>query len=162
MSSLRKMAEARKAAIRKKAEAEAAEIDRELAELERISAKYGLSVTEPPQPAKAEPVDKPANALASLITTVGETLTVMSNASLTAKARAAAEAYIRSKNQPVTLGELHDMLERNGVKFVGESPRNTLSAILGQTPSLYSISRDKGWWLKDVPVPEPSLFVRRM
>lgn len=45
------------------------------------------------------------------------------------------------------------MLAAKGIKFNSERPKNTLSAILGQTPSLYSISRDKGWWLKGVPVP---------
>jgi len=158
MSSLRKMAEIKKAAILAEAERKAAEIDREMAELERLTAKYGLSVTEPPMPAaqEAEKVAKTIS-LGEAIKSVSETISALANASITARAKAASEAYIRQKNQPATLGELHQMLERNGIKFAGDTPRNTLSAILGQTDSLYSISREKGWWLKGVPVPAPPL-----
>lgn len=160
MSSLRKMAEAKKAAILADAQKRAAEIDREMAELERLTAKYGLSVTEPPQAESPKTVPA-AQAITAVMQGVGEVLAAMVNASVTAKAKAVSEAYIRAKNEPVTLGELHEMLERNDIKFAGDTPRNTLSAILGQTPTLYSISRDKGWWLKGVPLPEPPLMIRR-
>ncbi len=47
MSTLRKMAEAKKARIMAEAEREAAQVDRDMEQLEQLAAKYGLSVTEP-------------------------------------------------------------------------------------------------------------------
>lgn len=49
MSSLRKMLETRKANIMAEAERKVAEIDRDIEQLERLTAKYGLSVTEQPK-----------------------------------------------------------------------------------------------------------------
>lgn len=158
MSTLRKMAEARKAAILGNAERQAAEVDREMEELERLASKYGLSVTAPAVPA-GKPIGtiglQPGmNALEAILVAVHDSLLAFQDASITKRARVAATAYIRAKNKPVLLAELCDALEQNGVKFQGETPRSTLSAILGQDPGLYSISRSKGWWLKGVPVPE--------
>jgi hypothetical protein len=145
MSTLRKMLEGKKADILADAERRAAEVDADIEKLEQLTAKYGLEIA-------ASGVNGRA-ATSTISDVVAKTLANLGTASVSAKAKAGAEAYIRAKNHPTPLGEIHEVLERNGVKFEGDTPRNTLSAILGQHPPIYSISRDQGWWLKDVPVP---------
>ncbi len=51
MSNLQKIAEAKKANIRADAERKVAEIDHDMEELERLTSKYGLSVTPPAETA---------------------------------------------------------------------------------------------------------------
>ncbi|MGH6789484.1 MAG: hypothetical protein ACRECC_07340 [Pseudolabrys sp.] len=153
MSTLKKMLASKKAAILADAEKRAAEVDRDMAELERLTSKYGLQIVEPP----------PANGrVTEVLESVANALTAITEASLSARAKTAAEAYIRVQKRPVPLAELAEVLERNGIKFPGQTPRNTLSAVLGQSTALYSISRSQGWWLKGVPIPdsEPT-FLRR-
>jgi hypothetical protein len=179
MSNLRKALEAKKADILSEAQQRAAEIDNDIEQLERLTAKYGLSVIEPStshdtgveSEQRTEQTDHPmrrnvAAALADLngngtahpvehvVHTFDEALKAMYNASVTKRARVAAEAYIREKNRPVPLGELYKVLADNGIEFQSDTPRNTLSAVLGQTDNLYSISRGQGWWIKDLPLPE--------
>jgi hypothetical protein len=177
MSSLRKIAEAKKANIRADAERKVAEIDHDMEELERLTSKYGLSVTPPTEAEKdaspAEPKESAMSQLAninkrngSLLTTpshsiIAEVMADLEKASITKRARVAAAAYIREKKRPVPLAELDEALVANGIQFESEMPRNTLSAVLGQDPNLYSISRDRGWWLKDLGEP-PEVIRRRI
>ena len=155
MSDFRKLAEAKKAEIRREAEQREAQVDADLKKLEELAAKYGLAVTAP-EAAQGSPVQP--DWLGALVDNKNrlEALVALNtnNASTSARAKQMAEAYIRSKKRPVLLGELHTWLESQGVKFDGDTPRSTLSAVLGQAPNLYSISRSKGWWLKGVPEPD--------
>ena len=168
MSNLQKIAEAKKANIRADAERKVAEIDHDMEELERLTSKYGLSVTPPAE--TASPAKLQESATSQLANFNGNLLTAPSqsiiarimaeheqeNASITKRARLAASAYIREKKRPVPLAELDEALTANGIQFELALPRNTLSAVLGQDPNLYSISRDRGWWLKDLgEPPEP-------
>jgi hypothetical protein len=139
------MLENKKAAILADAQKRAAEVDKDMEELERLTGKYGLQVM--------QPNTNGADAVTTVLDGVAKTLADVANASVSVKAKAVAEAFIRQQGRPMQLGTLHEMLEHNGIRFFGPTPRNTLSAVLGQAPALYSISRSEGWWLSDVPVP---------
>jgi len=178
MSTLQKIAEAKKARILAEAHQKAAEVDRDMENLERLAAKYGLSVTtedtgetmanilkdssqKPEAEQRGERVASPpqTNGNGILLTTpshliLGDMLGELGDASVTRRARVAAKAYIRAKNRPVRLAELDQVLTENGIRFESDTPRNTLSAVLGQDPELYSISREQGWWIKGLPQPE--------
>ena len=145
MTDFQKLVQSRKAAILSAAEKQASEAERDLRELERLANKYGLKIV--------DAGTQETKRAQTLLDTFNETLIRLADASVSAKAKAVSEAYIREQNRPVPLGELFEMLESHGIKFASDTPRNTLSAILGQAPALYSISRDKGWWLKGVPEP---------
>lgn len=143
MSTVRKMLEAKKAKLLEEAQKRAAEIDHDMAELERLTEKYGLDVKG--EQAAAE------SAMGMLDRALRRQ--PESPISTTAQSRAEAEAYIRQKGRPVPLNEIYEMLEAKGIKFQSDNARNTLSAVLGQSENLYSISREKGWWIKGVPEP---------
>jgi hypothetical protein len=183
MSTLRKMLEAKKANILEEAQRKAAEIDHDMEELERLTGKYGLSISQPAvENAVAPTVDvdvvvtdeagrahileaknrQGAETITFLIGSITDALRSVEDASLTRRARVAAKAYIRAKNKPIPLAELDEVLIESGIKFESDTPRNTLSAVLGQDPELYSVSRDQGWWLKGTPIPEPEIKRRRL
>jgi hypothetical protein len=185
------MAENKKARILADAQKAASEVDRDIEELERLSAKYGLAVSDPTVGAEAakelsiaetavtgnasaaprertsiisrlmdlnEPktnghgtLTAPAEVLAEDI--FRDALKDVASASMTKRARIAAEAYIRAKNRPIPFAELYDVLTEQGIVFNSNTPRNTLNAVLGQHSNLCSLSRDQGWWIKDTPVP---------
>ncbi len=182
MSSLRKIAEAQKASILAEAERKAAEIDRDMEQLEQLTAKYGLLVTEPdtgggnaaevatsesaPTQSRGFVIRNPKSNGASLLTArsddivtqiMAEVLKDVPDASITKRARVAAAAYIRQKKRPVPLAELDAVLTANGIKFESDTPRNTLSAVLGQDPNLRSLGRDRGWWLPELGDPPTGL-----
>ena len=167
MSTVRKMLEAKKANILSEAEKAAAEVDRDMVELERLAEKYGIEITdddyapEVQMPAVGVVPAKPAAPGfpwgTAGIAVVQDTSAAL--ASTTSRARVEAEKYIRLVNRPVPLSELYDAVAAKGVKFESANPRNTLSAVLGQGEKLYSISRDKGWWVRDLP--EPNALVAR-
>lgn len=171
MSSLRKIAEAKKERIRAAADRQIAEIDSDLENLEQLAAKYGLSVVEAapvnenePEPTAAElepeaaPPQSAANGSNGLHMTEDNALALIANAlaaldrnaSVSRRARAAAKAYIRAKNRSVPLAQLGDALTASGVQF---GSRGVLSAMLGQDPELRSISRSQGWWFANEPQP---------
>jgi hypothetical protein len=191
MSSLRKIAEAKKANIRADAERRAAEVDRDMENLEILTAKYGLALVDP-SIATAQAVEvvepdqeeageigveidigthdtpqAPINGVSlgahgngnGVVPPIGGVIMArilqdgLGDASVTKRARAAADAYIRARNRPVPLFELDEALAANGIRFESDSPRSVLSAVLGQDPNLYSISRDQGWWLRDLGLP---------
>lgn len=170
MSSLRKIAELKKARILADAQARAAQVDQDMEKLEQLAEKYGLTVSEPTESASTEllplaheddeaaPVQPAMNGngstIAPIFSVVSEALQGATDASMTKRARIAAEAYIRARKRPVPLAELDRALSAHGIQFESDMPRNTLSAILGQADNLYSISRDQGWWIKDLPLPE--------
>jgi hypothetical protein len=193
MSSLRKIAEAKKANIRADAERRAAEVDRDMENLEILTAKYGLAlvdpsiataqaieVVEPDQEEAGEigvEVDisthdtpqAPINGVSlgahgngnGVVPPIGGVIMArilqdgLGDASVTKRARAAADAYIRARKRPVPLSELDEALAANGIRFESDNSRSVLSAVLGQVPNFYSISRDRGWWLRDLGEPPP-------
>lgn len=167
MSSLRKMLEAKKEKILADAQERAAEIDRDMEQLERLTAKYNLSVAEPAS--NQEQSGRTMNLVDGIIAaqelyeTIQKAVLHINNASITKRARVAAEAYIRAKNKPVPLNELFEVLKQNGIVFQSENPKNTLSAVLGQGQNLYSVSRDTGWWISGVELPKDpgQLWFRR-
>lgn len=180
MSTLRKIAEAKKQNIRSAAEQQIAEVDKELDTLERLAAKYGLAVVDVPA-AEAEPstpspdaialAAAPATANGNLHMTEADALTHIASAvavlgagaSITKRARAGAKAYIRAKQRPAMLAELDRVLTSCGIRFESESPRSVLSAILGQDDELLSLGRDSGWWLRELGDPPPrGNIVRRI
>jgi hypothetical protein len=174
------MAEVQKANIRSEADRKIAEIDHDMEELERLTAKYGLSVGEP-SPASTEqtgtqpvrngivvrrPIPRQSLNPGGTLTTnsailVADALKQVAEASVTKRARVAAAAYIREKKRPVPLAELDAVLTANGIKFDSETPRNTLSAVLGQDPTLCSLGRDRGWWLSELGDPPNGLEALR-
>ena len=157
MSTLRKMAEAKKARIMAEAEREAAQVDRDMEQLEQLAAKYGLSVTEP-APETMQAAEPPPEADTEGVRTgllrrrfppratngatadaiLEEALKDVADASVTKRARVAAVAYIRAKKRPVPLAELDEVLVAKEIRFeVGNSRESTLSAVLGQDPALH-------------------------
>lgn len=172
MSTLRKIAEAKKERIRAAADRQIAEIDSDLEKLEALAAKYGLSVVEPvpthenmPEAPEATEPSVPSpppvgngNGLhiteAEALAQIASALAVLSSdASISKRARTATKAYIRAKNRPVPLAELDQALTASGVQFELNSPRSVLSAVLGQDRELRSISRSLGWWFSEEPLP---------
>lgn len=151
MSSIRQVLEARKAAIKREADEAMSKIDKEMAELERLADKYGLTVTTP-QP-KGKDGNKPVPARGEIVAELHRTLDSLKGQSTSYRAREGAKAYIKAKGRPATLSELADVLAAHGVQYVSPNPRNTLSAVLGQDDELYSISRERGWWLKNEAEP---------
>lgn len=151
MSSIRQVLEARKAAIKKEADDQVSQIDKDIADLERLADKYGMTVN-PIQP-KGKDGNKPVPNKGVIFAELHRTLESLAGQSTSYRARAGAKAYIKAKGRPVTLSELADVLANHGVRYVSPNPRNTLSAVLGQDDELYSISRERGWWLKSQAEP---------
>ena len=150
MSDLEKLGQAAKAAILREAEARAAEVDRDFKIMGDLAAKYGLAIVPANNPSSTD--DASMSELYAKLVRLKHAGPVPAS-SMSARAKELAEEYIRQQNRPVLLSELHQWLETQGVKFDGDTPRNTLSAVLGQAPTLYSISRSKGWWIKGLPEP---------
>jgi hypothetical protein len=145
MTDVVKILAARKAAaLRAQEEAarEAAEIDRDLQELARITEKYGLAEsverdsTGSNSPAKAAPTEP----------SVTDSYT-----SMTMRARSAASLIIRDMNRPVPLGQLYDRLVQRGVILNGKNPTWVLSALLGR--SGFKSIPGRGWWLPELGDP---------
>lgn len=147
-----KILEARKAAAlraQRAAEREAAEIDRDLQELERITKKYGISVvshsTAPVEVSEFLSVKPSSNA-------VRMTITPASYPSMTMRSRLESAAVIKELRRPVPLSELYERIVARGVKLGGQKPAWVLSAVLGRTEGFVTI-KDRGWWLKELGDP---------
>jgi hypothetical protein len=132
---------AKKAKILEDAQREAAAVDADLTELERLqtlASKYGLALT-PAEIARGttarispDPDGEPAYM----------------------RAIKAAEGLVRAANHPLELSDIYDGLVKRGVPLAGERPRSTLSAYLSHEKSTLE-SIKKGWyWLKGQPVPQ--------
>jgi hypothetical protein len=160
MSDFQKMAEAKKAAILSEAHKRVAEVDYEMAELERLTAKYGLTVVERAQVEIQSNGDNSELDLRAGVAieeeaaqSVHTVLSATTDSSKARRARLAAETYLRTKNKPASLAELSEVLSRNGIRFESGASRDSLSTILGLSPNLYSISQGQGWWLKELSIP---------
>lgn len=133
---------AKKLKILKDAKTAAAEIDHDLKELERITAKYGLETVEG-RPATEKQRD----------------LTDGSVEPISRRSPREAEALIRAAHKPLYIIDIYEGLRKRGLKIGGERPRSTLSAYLSQAPNLESIRRG-WWWLKGEPIPEGTTWER--
>jgi hypothetical protein len=133
---------AKKAKILEDAQREAATVDSDLAQLERLqelAGKYGLALT-------------PAEVSRGNSVRINPERYVAEPAY--ARAIRTAEELVRVANHPLELGDIYDGLVKRGVPLAGERPRSTLSAYLAHEKSTLRSIR-KGWyWLKGVPVPE--------
>jgi beta-glucosidase-like glycosyl hydrolase len=134
MSDAKKLLEAAKAEHLLKAQ----EIDRDLKELERLTAKYGFEVSKTssraaPKRSASAPIDPGKESVA-------------------ARARRESEEIIKARGEPVPLTPLFEEVTRRGVKLGGQTPKSTLSAYLGQGKTLESTPQ--GWWFKGQPIPK--------
>jgi hypothetical protein len=131
---------AKKAQILADAERKAAEIDADMAALQKLGDKYGLDFV-----ARSPDGD--------LMAVEGKVMHVPPGAgkSLYSIVKTAGEAMIRNAHKPMELGEIYDALIQRGIIIGGKNPKNLLSAYLGQNPNLRSTP--KGWWLKGEPIP---------
>jgi hypothetical protein len=150
MATPREVMERRKAQILEAAQRATAEVERDMATLEAITSKYGLEVVDkasaaPTKPAKPSILENALNFAATAVEAVAMV-------SITRQSQEMAEAIIRQRGHPVPLGEIFDELKQHGVVFGSKDPKNTLSAVLGQSAALVSI-RGTGWWLANEPWP---------
>jgi hypothetical protein len=136
------LAERKKAQIRARAEREIAEVDHDMKDLARLTAKYGLGVVERPQEEDTSP-EAPTAANGADSTP---------QISITKASINEAEAMIRERREPVPLAMIFARLTDKKIVFNSKDPRSTLSAVLGQSGKLESIP-GRGWWLKGAPVP---------
>jgi hypothetical protein len=141
MADPRQILEAKKAAILAAADKQVSEIDADIQALERLADKYGLDVVARTGDTLVMLEAKDASAATS----------IPISGSLYTRAKQGGELIIRAAGKPVPLADIHEELVKRGVIIGGKTPKNTLSAYLGQNPNLISTSR--GWWLKDVPLP---------
>lgn len=149
MSDPLELLRAKKAKILEDAEREAAAVDADLRELERLrvlAEKYGLTIA-PSSIEQAVKMHEPLRILPKPGSGEREEPAY-------AKAIKAAEEMVRAANHPLELSDIYDGLVKRGVPLAGERPRSTLSAYLSHEKSTLESIR-KGWyWLKGQPVPE--------
>jgi hypothetical protein len=142
MADARQVLEAKKAQVLADAQKQAAEIEHDIAEIERltaIAAKHGLKV-----------VTADANQVALVINKKPGARPDPESA--TAKARIAAAAAIQAAGKPLQLKNLYDMIVERGAPLGGKNPHWVLSAILGRDETFMSPERGF-WWLTRFPVP---------
>lgn len=151
-----KLLEAKKAKILAEAEARAAEIDRDMAQLQeaneivaQIAAKYGFATAGATDSAQRDDADAPPSDSSAS----PEQKPKASESQQTLAIRAA-EEIIRSKGKPVSLERLYDEIIGRGIRLGGQRPQNTLSAYLSNGENLQSV-RKGWWWIKDMPIPSP-------
>ncbi|ULK95644.1 hypothetical protein ACSHT2_25560 [Bradyrhizobium sp. PUT101] len=148
MADPRKVLAERKAQILEQAQRQAAEIDKDLEQLERLTAKYNLQVVEATtSPAVAAPA-----ATAPQRQALPWERPIDPSVSITKASISIAEGMIQSAGRPVPLGTIFNELDKKGITFKSKEPRSTLSAVLGQSGRLVSI-KGVGWWIKDKPLP---------
>jgi hypothetical protein len=113
-----------------------------LKKLKEITAKYGLTIVSG-DPVKNSAAQPPVAHL--------PIYKLPHHGSVYTRAKAAGEAVIRAAGKPMQLSDVFDELVKHGIEIGGKTPKNTLSAYLGQNPNL--VSTPRGWWLKATPVP---------
>jgi hypothetical protein len=116
-------------------EEEKLEYARDMNELERLLAKYDLTVIASPTEDDAPPEKK------------------FSNVVLAARE---AEGIIRASGHPVALNELFKIITIDrGMEITGNHPPSTLTAALSTARKLQYL-KDYGWWIRGVPWPMTS------
>lgn len=113
-----------------------------LKKLKDITAKYGLAIV------SADPIERADRAAARVPLPI---LKLPHHGSVYTRTKVAGEAVIRTAGKPMQLSAVYDELVRQGVEIGGKTPKNTLSAYLGQNPNL--VSTPRGWWLKGAALP---------
>jgi hypothetical protein len=141
----RKLLAAKKAAILEQAQRQAAEIDHDLQELERLSSKYGLEFAQ--SEAKPDPSKEAAPKRA-----------VRNADSPYYRGKMIAETLAEETGRPVPMASIWAAMLAAGVKIPGEPVRGRakFSAYLGGRSRLKYI-KDAGWWFKDRPLPRVRL-----
>jgi hypothetical protein len=110
---------------------QAAAVDRDMAELERIVAKYKLVVIAPgSKPVPRQPIQR----------------------SDFERAQLEAEAILRASGRPMWIDELFPMVVNRGVRLNGRDPTSVLSAYMKRNPNLVFL-REHGWWIANIPWP---------
>jgi len=139
MTDPRKVLAAKKAAILEQAEKQAAEIDRDLHEMERLATKYGLEFLERDAPEATEKAPP--------------TIRRHENSPYH-RGKAIAEKAIETARAPVEMADIWTLMAAQGVVIPGKNPKSKFSAYLGQRSRLTFI-KGRGWWFKDAPIPKP-------
>jgi len=134
------MADIRKVLATKKAAAlkQAADIDRDLQELERLAEKYGFDLTErevaaassEPKARKVRNADSPYY-----------------------RGKMIAEGMVEAAGAPVGMAPIWEKMLQQKVAISGKNARSKFSAYLGKRSRLTYI-KDRGWWFAGRPVPK--------
>lgn len=160
----RKLLEQKKAEILETARKQAEEIDRDMATLDSLLGKYSLTLADAEAMATGVTMNthvKPATApsyggAAAVSETERDIVRHQYNGSVTKASVVESEKMIRKAGKPIPLADLFDKLAAKGIQFQSKEPKSTLSAVLGQSGKLTSY-KGLGWWLKDEPLPKPSM-----
>jgi hypothetical protein len=144
----RKLLQARKAFILEKATKEAAEIDRDLQEMQRLSEKYGIEFAERGESAGA--VLSSADGLSS---SPEPGKKIRDANSPYHRAKVIAEQTVEAQRGPVQMNTIWDRVVEAGIVIPGKNPKSKFSAYLGQRSRLGYV-RDRGWWFAGVALPK--------
>jgi hypothetical protein len=142
MADPKQVLQAKKAQILADAQKQAAEIDQDLAELERltaIAAKHGLQFVATDANQVALVINKKSGARPNPDSAQG-------------RARTTAEQVLREVGTPMRLKPLYEQIAARGATLGGKNPHWVLSAILCRDTTFMSPERGF-WWLKALPVP---------
>jgi hypothetical protein len=113
---------------------EAAEVDRDMEQLERLCAKYKLVVVA--SDPKPEPPPKPKSDFE--------------------QAQIEAEQMIRAAGRPMLIDELFPVIVKRGVVLSGKKPKAVLTSYIRRNENLRFLGHKDGWWLIDMPWPPGS------
>jgi hypothetical protein len=126
-------------------ESEIADLERKLLALRAARAAYmgaPFGVSEAPSgQASQRPADPSRQAHFDRVTRV-----LVRRARKNAEALEAAKEYLRLQGRATPTQEVYDYIVEKGIEISGKQPRNTLSAMLSNSPEFTSIDR-KGWML---------------
>jgi hypothetical protein len=142
----RKVLTAKKASILQQAAKEAAEIDRDLQEMQRLTEKYGFSFT--------EEVTATAQPQTSASTPTPGARKVRDANSPYHRGKVIAEQMAEAARGPVGMNEIWNRMIQQGVAIPGKNGKSKFSAYLGARSRL-KYMKDRGWWFTDVPIPKP-------
>jgi hypothetical protein len=144
----RKLLAAKKAEILEKAAKQAAEIDHDLQEMQRLADKYGLEFADKP----SEPAW--TSALPPAPTAERESRKVRNAKSPYYRGKVIAEQMAEAARGPVGMLEIWNRMLQEGVVIPGKHPKSKFSAYLGARSRLAYI-KDRGWWFAKTPIPKP-------
>jgi hypothetical protein len=150
MADPRKLLAAKKAAILEQAAKQAAEIDRDLHEMQRLADKYGLEFADKP----SEPASASAAAAAAAPKTEQKTRKVRDANSPYYRGKVIAEQMAEAARGPVGMLAIWARMLHEGVIIPGKNPKSKFSAYLGARSRLTYV-KDRGWWFANTPVPKP-------
>lgn len=150
MADPRQMLEAKKAQVLETARKEAAQIEHDIQELERMKAlaeKYGLEI-------KERGADKPEGHTVSIERRIIKRVRRSSAVAepISRRVRREAEILIRATGKPLPARQLFADALKKGLKIKGKRPESTYSAFLHGADNL-ELAHRGWWWIKGLPVP---------